>query len=102
VLDLVGRVADALPWIKTVQLSDAPATSRSDNDRLPPGEGILPVREIIEQLEAGGYQGHYDFEIWSDELWKQDYVQILQRCRDGFQRLAPAPIHGRQPLAAGV
>lgn len=98
--DLGSRVADALPWIKTVQLSDARATPRSDNDRLPPGEGVLPVCEIIEQLEAGGYQGHYDLEIWSDDLWKQDYVQVLQRCRDGFQRLAP--IHGRQPLAAGA
>jgi sugar phosphate isomerase/epimerase len=97
---LASRVADALPWIKTVQLSDARANPRSNIDRLLPGEGVLPVREIIEQLEAGGYQGHYDFEIWSEELWKQDYVQILQRCRDSFQRLAP--LHGRQPLSAGV
>lgn len=96
--DLAGRVADALPWIKTVQLSDCRENSRSGNDRALPGEGTLPLRRIVEQLEVGGYQGFYDFEIWSDEIWKQDYVQVLRRCRESFQELALNC--RRQPLAA--
>lgn len=95
--DLVARVPDALPWIKTVQLSDWRMNPRPGNDRVLPGEGILPIAEIVEQLEAGGYQGYYDFEIWSDELWKVDYVQLVQRCRQSFQDLARN--HRLQPAA---
>jgi sugar phosphate isomerase/epimerase len=96
--DLAGRVADALPWIRTVQLSDASASPRSDHDRLLPGEGCLPLASIVEQLEAGGYQGCYNFEVWSEDIWNQDFSQLARRCRDSFQELVGQ--RHRRPVAA--
>jgi sugar phosphate isomerase/epimerase len=96
--DLANRVSDALPWIKTVQLSDGTASPVSDHDRLLPGEGTLPLPRIVGELESGGYQGFYNIELWSEAVWKQDYLQVLKRCRDAFQNLSG----GRrgQPIAA--
>ena len=49
-----------------------------------PGEGIIPWKRILHAIEATGYQGYYDVEIFSEELWQGNYVDVLRRCHEGF------------------
>ena len=68
-------------------LAQAPA--RCDDDRCLPGQGTLPLSEIIEALEAGGYRGVYDVQLLSDRCWRSDYAALLHDCRQGLSRICP-------------
>jgi 4-hydroxyphenylpyruvate dioxygenase len=60
-----------------VHLVDAPALDLdlleiSRHHRVFPGEGVLPIPELIERMEQKGYRGFYSLEIFNDEYWKRD------------------------------
>lgn len=48
------------------------------------GDGAIPLVRIVTALEAAGYDGDYDVEIFSDDLWDSDYAALLARCRAWF------------------
>ncbi|MBX3436557.1 MAG: sugar phosphate isomerase/epimerase, partial [Planctomycetaceae bacterium] len=77
---LCERLVELAPLLATVQISDW-RTPRCDNDRVLPGDGVIPLREILALLEQGGYGGSYEVEIWSSELWKRDPFQLIEECR---------------------
>ena len=80
-LDKIRQVEDR---IFCVHISDWHEPPRSVNDHMVPGEGIIPWKPILHAIEATGYQGYYDVEIFSEELWQGDYVDVLRRCQQGF------------------
>ena len=47
------------------------------NDRGLMGEGCIPLRRIRAWVEAGGYRGFNEVEIFSDRLWGQNQDQFL-------------------------
>jgi sugar phosphate isomerase/epimerase len=61
-----------------------------------PGDGVIDLPALFGALEAGGYDGWYDLEIFSDNgtfgddyedsIWKQDPVEVVRRGREGFER----------------
>lgn len=55
--------------IQSVQIADWRNPTRSFTDRAIPGTGVAHLAQAIRWIEATGYQGHYDLEIFSDELW---------------------------------
>lgn len=87
---LLQRLPDLVPRIGVVQVSDAaPTAGRAEYDRVLPGEGILPVSEIVTGLIDAGYRGYVDYQIWSKSLWQSVNQDWLQHCRDNFARLCP-------------
>ncbi len=76
-LDLLPQIVDR---IALVQLSDWRDPPRSENDRLLPGDGTIPLREIVSALEASGYSGMYEVEVWSRDLWKMEHYDLVQAC----------------------
>ncbi|MFM9965152.1 MAG: sugar phosphate isomerase/epimerase family protein [Planctomycetaceae bacterium] len=86
---LLQRLPELVSRIGVVQMSDAPATGRSENERVLPGDGILPVTEVLSQLIDAGYRGYVDYQIWSETLWKTVNHEWLTRCRENFGRLCP-------------
>ena len=89
--DLTARLSELVPLIEVVQVSDWHEPVRSRHDRLVPGDGVIPFEEIFECLIQGGYRGHYDLQVWSDETWGDDYLELLGRARRRFQNLLPRP-----------
>ena len=75
---LIDRIGDAAPYIATVQLSDW-KPPRHDTDRLLPGDGEIPMQEIVDALSAAGYRGDFEIDVWSSDLWKTDYDSLLSR-----------------------
>jgi sugar phosphate isomerase/epimerase len=49
---LIERIPEFLPFVSVVQLSDWRHPPRCDNDRLLPGDGAIPLTEIIHAFEA--------------------------------------------------
>jgi sugar phosphate isomerase/epimerase len=48
------------------------------NDRGLMGEGCIPVRKIRSWVEAAGFNGFIEVEIFSDSYWKQDQSVFLK------------------------
>ncbi len=61
-----------------VHLNDA-VTGDDHHNRLP-GDGELPLVEIVRAIEATGYHGTYDNELMADPALDLDPVDIVDRC----------------------
>jgi len=104
--ELYQRIPDVVPWIKLATLSDARSSSQTgeacwqsqaDEDRCLPGQGVLPLAQIIAALEAGGYRGAYDVQMTGDGCWRSDYVSLLADCREALMNIAPELFTDREP-----
>jgi sugar phosphate isomerase/epimerase len=49
------------------------------NDRGLPGEGCIPLRQIRGWVEAAGFAGFNEVEVFSTRLWAADQDEVLQR-----------------------
>jgi sugar phosphate isomerase/epimerase len=77
-----------------VHVNDRREPTRSWKDRTFPGEGTLDLPAILGALDAGGYNGWYDLEIFSDDgafgdvypdsIWRLPAIEIVRRGRAGF------------------
>ncbi len=62
--------------IAIFHINDAPPSSdresQSDKDRVYPGDGILPLSEMVQILRDVGYNGYISLELFNPEYWEQD------------------------------
>jgi sugar phosphate isomerase/epimerase len=81
----------------SVHICDWRAETRSDFDRGLPGEGIIDLSSLLGALEAAGWDGWVDLEIFSDDgtftdipledsLWQEDPIELVKRGKAGFER----------------
>lgn len=76
--------------IFVVHLDDAPAgepAALTDAQRLLPGEGVIPLRALIDRLQAAGYGGAYSLELFRPEYWTWDPVVLARRGLEGMRRV---------------
>jgi len=69
-----------------VHLADVPAVPREqtqDDGRLPPGEGAGPLRDILTRVLNKGYEGYFVVEVLSQQLWREDPLEVARRCHAG-------------------
>ena len=84
---LLERIPEVAPHVAVVQISDSQGTPRSQYDRCRPGDGRIPLTAIVHAFDEAGYAGYYELAIWSRELWKSDYADMLSECRARFDIL---------------
>jgi sugar phosphate isomerase/epimerase len=80
-----------------VHVADRREPTRSHFDRVLPGHGVLDLAAVFRTLEAGGYEGWYDVEIFSDNgafgdafpdsLWDVDPFELARRARESVERV---------------
>ena len=58
-----------------------PKEELTDANRLYPGEGILPLREIKERFDQIGYDRMVSIEIFRPEYWEQDPFEVAEKAR---------------------
>ncbi|MGJ7031325.1 sugar phosphate isomerase/epimerase family protein [Niabella hirudinis] len=62
------------------QFNDAPAapalSELEDKHRVYPGEGILPLTDILKDLKASGFKKCISLELYNPEYWKQDLQAV--------------------------
>jgi sugar phosphate isomerase/epimerase len=85
---VIGEIGASAPWAKHVQVADSRAVPTSKEDRLVPGEGVLPLGAMLRPLVEKGYAGWMAVEIMSRDLWNADYDELLERCKRGMKRVA--------------
>ncbi|MGH2409537.1 MAG: sugar phosphate isomerase/epimerase family protein [Chloroflexota bacterium] len=86
ILDEIRAAGDR---IFVVQLSDW-RTPRSYQDRVIPGQGEIPLAQLMRAVHESGYRGPYVVEIFSghvpDSLWEGDLEKVITQSRDGVNR----------------
>jgi sugar phosphate isomerase/epimerase len=55
-----------------------------------PGDGVIDFAGITAAVEAAGYTGDIEVEIFNQDVWNAPYDQVATRTRDSFA-LAVAP-----------
>ncbi len=85
--DLLHNIAIAGDRIFCVHINDMPAVPGPGIDRKLLGDGVIPLREILSAIDATGYQGFYDVEIMSDQVWRSDYDALLRELKSRFAQL---------------
>lgn len=88
VLDHIREHAHRFP---AVHVNDWRDPTRGWDDRALPGEGIMDLPAMFAALEAGGFDGWYELEIFSaetypDSLLQLDPAELVRRGKEGFLR----------------
>jgi sugar phosphate isomerase/epimerase len=60
-------------------LPNKPATQVKDSDRLYPGDGILPLEQLLKDLWKVGFRGPLSLEMFSDAEWKKSAAEVAKR-----------------------
>lgn len=76
-LQLLGPSA-----IHVFHMNDYPAMPRreeiTDSDRVYPGDGIAPVRDVLQTLRHIGFDGYLSIELFNEAYWQQDPAAVAQ------------------------
>jgi sugar phosphate isomerase/epimerase len=93
---IVDQLRTYAPRIVGVQVGDWREPTRSWADRVLPGDGVADLPAMLGAVDAGGYRGWYDLEIFSDDgrfgntypdsIAAQDPVDVARRGLAGFRR----------------
>jgi 2-keto-myo-inositol isomerase len=73
-----------------VHINDVPAgdiMQMNDSHRVLPGEGVLPLRECLDNLAAAGYEGALSVEVFNNDLWALPLEAIAGRAKAGMDGL---------------
>lgn len=74
--DLKGITADKIFLVQLSDVSEIPPRDRlievARHNRLLPGQGILPVKTLLQRLSDLNYQGPVGLEVFNDQLKAQD------------------------------
>jgi len=87
--DVLSQIRQVADRIGLVHLADAAGTPAAEQDRLPLGEGILPLADIIATLHECGYQGYYDVELFGESIEGLDYQKLIADTRQAAVQLLP-------------
>ncbi|MEM6507365.1 MAG: sugar phosphate isomerase/epimerase [Planctomycetota bacterium] len=64
------------------QFNDAPkgmdVADMKDKDRVYPGDGTLPLTDILRDLKATGYTGAISLELYNPDYWEQDHLAVAK------------------------
>jgi sugar phosphate isomerase/epimerase len=58
------------------------------NDRGLMGEGCIPIRKIRSWVEDAGFRGFIEVEIFSNEYWKMDQSEFLEKIVKAYKEFA--------------
>lgn len=61
-----------------------PRTAITDGHRVYPGDGVAPLKTIMQDLKQIGYRGVLSLELFNRDLWKQDAAAVA---RTGLEKM---------------
>jgi len=66
---------------------DLPPERLTDAQRLLPGDGVIPLRELVRQIEMLGYDGPWSIELFRPEYYAWDPVRLARVAREKMEAL---------------
>jgi len=80
--------------IAICHFNDAPAQppreEQADRDRVYPGDGAVDLPRMITLLKQIGYDGWLSLELFNEELWQQDPLEVARTGLDKMRAVAEA------------
>jgi sugar phosphate isomerase/epimerase len=67
--------------------ADPPRETIKDADRVYPGDGVAPLKEILSDMFATGFQGFLSLELFNPTYWQQDAHEVA---RTGLEKMRAA------------
>jgi len=88
-LDPVVRqnLAEIVPYTAMVHLGDRPDGATVDHQRCLLGCGVVPLEQIVRDLQVAGYEGDFDVELFGQDIEWCDYGQLLEGSRRQFNHM---------------
>jgi 4-hydroxyphenylpyruvate dioxygenase len=94
------RCGDGLPALEDVrdeeivyvQYSDVPASGLEPGkalDRLPPGRGVVPFKDVFRLLVAKGYAGYISYEAPNPAAWARDPAEVAREALAATRAVLP-------------
>jgi len=78
---LVARIPEFVSHIGLVQVGDAKTPPNGEQNRCLLGEGIVPLRDIVNELTSAGYSGFFEVELMGEDIEAAEYGQLLAHSR---------------------
>lgn len=85
---LAERISQFAHLTGIVQLSDGRYSPDADPERLLPGEGMIPLPNIIQAFEMAGYSGYFDVQVWSSKVWKLNYAHLIEQSHAAVKQMS--------------
>lgn len=85
---VIQRIPELARLTGIVQLSDSRRDPQSDQDRQMPGEGVIPLPDLIRAFQLAGYTGYYDIQVWSKHLRHSNYAHRIEQCHAAIKSMA--------------
>ncbi len=98
---LIERIPELVPLTGVVQISDSRRAPQTDSDRCFPGEGRIPLHDIVRAFRQAGYEGYFDVQVWSDEGWAKSSAEVIRLCQDSLLRFAQPVVATPPALLVG-
>ncbi len=79
--DFAGLNLLSASAIGIFHVNDYPKIGRdkiADADRVDPGDGIAPLKDVFATLRAMGYRGYLSLELFNRGYWKQNPLQVAK------------------------
>ena len=74
---------------------DLPRDRLTDANRLLPGLGILPLKEIVEAFKRIGYDGVASVELFRPEYWERDPFELAREAKAATEKVLSGTDAGR-------
>jgi len=83
---LLAQIARAGDRIASYQVCDWATPLPADVllGRHYPGDGVIDFASITAAVEAAGYSGDVEVEIFNQDIWNDDFATVAARTRDSF------------------
>jgi 2-keto-myo-inositol isomerase len=69
-----------------IHLNDYPhatdASTLNDSNRIYPGDGVAPLREILRDLRDNGFRGYLSLELFNRDYWTRPADENLKTAMD--------------------
>lgn len=67
--DILDLKPGELVFVHLNDMRDMPVEIAQDSDRVLPGEGVMPLRAMLDAVAGIGYEGYYCVELFAEDLW---------------------------------
>ena len=75
---------DSIPILHMNDYPDLPREKLSDADRVYPGDGVAPLKELFRNLRTLGFRVNLCLELFNREYWKLDALTVA---RTGLEKM---------------
>ncbi len=74
-------------FIHVNDAKERPIEQLGDYDRVYPGEGVLPAKEVLQALKDIGYDGYYSIEIYNEDYWREDPKEVALKAKEKTENI---------------